>query len=31
MRTFAGRKHDLHLYREHEDVFAAIAEFVLAR
>ena len=30
-RTFPGRKHDLHLYKEHEDVFAAIADFVLAR
>jgi pimeloyl-ACP methyl ester carboxylesterase len=29
MRTFPGRKHDLHLYNEHEDVFECIAGFVL--
>jgi pimeloyl-ACP methyl ester carboxylesterase len=27
-RVFAGRKHDLHLYNEREDVFAAIHDFV---
>ena len=27
-RVFAGRKHDLHLYNEREDVFACIHDFV---
>jgi pimeloyl-ACP methyl ester carboxylesterase len=30
VETFPGRKHDLHLYNEHEDVFESIASFVLA-
>jgi pimeloyl-ACP methyl ester carboxylesterase len=30
VRTFPGRKHDLHLYNEHADVFDCIAGFVLA-
>lgn len=30
LRTFPGRKHDLHLYNEHADVFECLAEFVLA-
>lgn len=29
VRVFPGRKHDLHLYNEHEDVFACIAEFIV--
>lgn len=28
-RVFPGRKHDLHLYNEHEDVFECLARFVL--
>lgn len=29
-RVFPGRKHDLHLYNQHEDVFQCVAEFVLS-
>jgi alpha-beta hydrolase superfamily lysophospholipase len=28
LRVFPGRKHDLHLYKTHEDVFQCIAEFM---
>ena len=31
LRTFSGRKHDLHLYNEHEDVFECVADFVLGQ
>lgn len=30
-RSFAERKHDLHLYRRHDDFFAAISDFVAGR
>jgi pimeloyl-ACP methyl ester carboxylesterase len=30
LRTFPGRKHDLHLYNEHLDVFEAIAQFAVS-
>lgn len=30
LTTFGGRKHDMHLYRQHEDLFSTVLDFVQA-